>query len=144
MQYQSEICKPMKCTTRYQCVSLRGGSLARIRCLLQINNLSQLHKAKRMKSEKAGMFSYLMVIFYCLIIIHIIRILVNFYWSKFLKYFTTGTQCLWYIATVAQWIRHLPPTAICNKILLHKSEPGIVGSGPVGGWHSSLKYYLFV
>ena len=98
-----------------------------------------------MESEKSGMFYYLMVIFYCLIIIHIIRILVDFYLNKFLKYVTTGTQCLWYIATVAQWIRHLPPRAIFYKILLHKSEPGIVGSSPVGGcWHSSLKYYLFV
>ena len=117
----------------------KGGSLARIRCLLLINNLSQLHKAKKIKSQKSGIFYYLIVIFYCLNIIHISRILVDFYLNKFLKYVTTGTQCMWYVATVAQWIRHLPPRPIYNKIHLHESEPGIAGSSPIGGcWHFSL------
>ena len=67
-------------------------------------------------------------------IIHIVRFLVDYYLNQFLKYVTAGTKCLWYIATVAQWIRHRPPRPICDKILLHESEPGIACSIPAGGW----------
>ena len=51
---------------------------------------------------------------------------------------------MWCIATVAQWIRHWPPRPICDKILLHESEPGIAGSSPAGGFVELFFFSILV